>query len=166
MFGLRREQARLAELAPVVRLLAGEPRSGPWLPGMVALLTELGMHEEAQARLEPLRRDGLGRLRESLWVASLTYLADAYAVLPGDDLAIEVYEQLVPLRGTNAMVGHLVAFMGAVDRYLGVLAAAVSEWDTAVGHLEAALAQNRSMGATTWVAHTLQPVRAGAVPAR
>ena len=89
MFGLRREQARLAELAPVVRLLAGEPRSGPWLPGMAALLTELGMHEEAQARLEPLRREGLGRLRESLWVASLTYLADAYAVLPGDDLAIE-----------------------------------------------------------------------------
>ena len=155
MFGLRREQARLAELAPVVRLLAGEPRSGPWLPGMAALLTELGMHEEAQARLEPLRREGLGRLRESLWVASLTYLADAYAVLPGDDLAIDVYEQLAPLRGTNAMVGHLVAFMGAVDRYLGVLAAAVGEWDTAVAHLEAALAQNRSMGATTWVAHTL-----------
>jgi DNA-binding CsgD family transcriptional regulator len=155
MFGLRREQARLAELAPVVRLLAGEPRSGPWLPGMAALLTELGMHEEAQALLEPLRREGLGRLRESLWVASLTYLADAYAVLPGDDLAIEVYDQLAPLRGTNAMVGHLVAFLGAVDRYLGVLAAAVGEYDAAVVHLDAALAQNRSMGATTWVAHTL-----------
>ena len=155
MFGLRREQARLAELAPVVRLLAGEPRSGPWLPGMAALLTELGMHEEAQARLEPLRREGLGRLRESLWVASLTYLADAYAVLPGDSLAIEVYEQLLPLRGTNAMVGHLVSFLGAVDRYLGVLAAAVGEWDTAASHLEDALAQNRTMGATTWVAHTL-----------
>ena len=155
MFGLRREQARLAELAPVVRLLAGEPRSGPWLPGMAALLTELGMHEEAQARLEPLRREGLGRLRESLWVASLTYLADAYAVLPGDSLAIEVYEQLLPLRGTNGMVGHLVSFLGAVDRYLGVLAAAVGEWDTAASHLEDALAQNRTMGATTWVAHTL-----------
>ena len=155
MFGLRREQARLAELAPVVRLLAGEPRSGPWLPGMAALLTELGMHEEAQARLEPLRREGLGRLRESLWVASLTYLADAYAVLPGDGLAIEVYEQLLPLRGTNAMVGHLVSFLGSVDRYLGVLAAAVGEWDTAASHLEDALAQNRTMGATTWVAHTL-----------
>jgi DNA-binding CsgD family transcriptional regulator/tetratricopeptide (TPR) repeat protein len=155
MFGLRREQGRLAELAPVVRLLAGEPRSGPWLPGMAALLTELGMHDEAQVRLDPLRRDGLDQLRESLWVASLTYLADAYAVLPGDDLAIRVYEQLAPLRGTNAMVGHLVAFLGAVDRYLGVLAASVGEWDTAEEHLQQALTQNRAMGATTWVAHTL-----------
>jgi DNA-binding NarL/FixJ family response regulator len=53
------------------------------------------------------------------------------------------------------MVGHLVAFLGAVDRYLGVLAAAVGEYDAAVVHLDAALAQNREMGATTWVAHTL-----------
>jgi tetratricopeptide (TPR) repeat protein len=40
MFSIRREQGRLAELAPVVRLLAGK-HEGVWRPGLVALLAEL-----------------------------------------------------------------------------------------------------------------------------
>ena len=51
MFSVQREQGRLAELAPVVRILAGDAaREGPWRPGLVALLAELGMEAEAQAR--------------------------------------------------------------------------------------------------------------------
>jgi len=42
MFGLRREQARLAELAPVMRIItAGDRAHGPWRPGLVSLLVEL-----------------------------------------------------------------------------------------------------------------------------
>ena len=75
MFGIRREQGRLAELAPVIRILAGEARrDGPWRPGLVALLAELGMEAEARRELARVAADGLDAFRESLWLASLTYL--------------------------------------------------------------------------------------------
>ena len=54
MFGIRREQGRLAELAPVMRLLAGE--GGHWRPGLVSVLVETGM--EAEARRELARSRG------------------------------------------------------------------------------------------------------------
>ena len=51
---------RLAELAPAVRVLAGDPdRDGPWRPGLVALLAELGMEAEARRELARLAADGL-----------------------------------------------------------------------------------------------------------
>ncbi len=57
MFGIRREQGRLAELAPAVRILAGEvDREGPWRPGLVAVLAELGMEDEARRELVAARR--------------------------------------------------------------------------------------------------------------
>lgn len=156
MFGIRREQGRLAELAPVMRLLAvSEQPSGAWRPGLAAMLAELRMDDEARRELEQLRREGLDSLRPSLWVASLTYLADACAAVGDEDLAALVYPELAPLAGGNVVIGHGVACYGAADRYLGLLAATLGEHDRAVEHFEQALAINREMGATTWVAHTL-----------
>ena len=73
MFTVRREQGRLAELAPVIRILAsrsaGRGRSAPrapggtdrcvdpvrpeavWVPGLVCVLAELGMEAEARREL-------------------------------------------------------------------------------------------------------------------
>jgi DNA-binding CsgD family transcriptional regulator len=53
------------------------------------------------------------------------------------------------------VIGHGVAVYGAADRYLGMLAATLGELDLAAEHFEHALGFNRSMGARTWVAHTL-----------
>ncbi len=83
MFGLRREQGRLAELAPVVRLLDAETREGAWSPGLVALYAELGMEDEARRELDRILEAGLGTLRPSLWLAALVYLADACAARRG-----------------------------------------------------------------------------------
>jgi len=71
------------------------------------------------------------------------------------DLAALVYPELAPLRGANVVIGHGVACYGAADRYLGMLAATLGEPDLAAEHFEHALAFNRAMGASTWVAHTL-----------
>jgi DNA-binding CsgD family transcriptional regulator len=156
MFGVRREQGRLAELAPVMGLLAGADGSaGVWRPGLAAVLAELGMEDEARRELGEIRREGFEPLRESLWLGSLTYLADACATVGDDELAALVYPELVPLAGGNVVIGHGVACYGAADRFLGLLAATCGEQDRAAAHFEAALAFNRRMGATTWVAHTL-----------
>ena len=154
MFSIRREQGRLAELAPVIRILAGASRRrGAWQPGLVCLLVELGMEAEARRELERIRGAGLEPFRE-LWLASLTYLADACAVLRDEALAAELYAELTPLAGMNVMIGHLVVCYGAADRYLGKLAAILGEWERAEEHFESAIALNRKMEMRTWLAHT------------
>jgi DNA-binding CsgD family transcriptional regulator len=155
MFSVRREQGRLAELVPAVRILAGDTSStGPWKPGLACLLVELGMEDEARRELAQVAAEGLDGFRESLWLASLTYLADACTGLGDQAVAALVYPELAPLTGSSVMIGHLVAWYGAADRYLGMLAATLGEWDRAEDHFERALALNHRMGARTWVAHT------------
>jgi DNA-binding CsgD family transcriptional regulator len=155
MFSLRREQGRLAELAPVVRILAGESsRDGPWRPGFVALLAELGMEAEARRELELIAAGGLDPFRESLWLTALTYLTDACSALGDRAMAATVYAEFEPLSGTNVMIGHLVSCYGAADRYLGMLAATLGESDRAEAHFGRAMELNRGMGAETWLAHT------------
>jgi DNA-binding NarL/FixJ family response regulator len=88
-------------------------------------------------------------------VASLTYLADACALVGDAETAALVYPELAPLSGGNVVVGHGVACYGAADRYLGMLATALDDHAQAVEHFERALAVNGRMGAVTWTAHTL-----------
>jgi DNA-binding CsgD family transcriptional regulator len=154
MFGLRREQGRLAELAPVVRLLDAGIRESAWGPGLVALLTELGMEDEARRELDRILDAGLGALRRSLWLASLVYLADACAALGDAEAAAVLYPELAAYSGSNVMIGHLVACYGAMDRYLGMTAAVLGDWERSEEHFRAALALNTRLGARTWLAHT------------
>jgi DNA-binding CsgD family transcriptional regulator/tetratricopeptide (TPR) repeat protein len=155
MFSLRREQGRLAELAPVIRLLASDPgRTGPWRPGLVALLAELGMEEDARRELAKAMRDGLDPYRESLWLGSLAYLTDACSALGDEAAAAVLYPELEPFARGNVMIGHLVACYGAADRFLGMLASTLGDADRAERHFERAMALERRMGAATWLAHT------------
>ncbi len=155
MFSVRREQGRLAELAPVIRVLAASDRGGAaWRPGLAAMLAELAMDEQVRGELDRIHADGLEPLREGLWLASLTYLADAASAVGHREVAALVYPMLAPLTGTNVMIGHGVACYGAADRYLGMLASTLGDTEDAADHFEAALELNRRMGATTWLAHT------------
>jgi DNA-binding CsgD family transcriptional regulator len=155
MFSLRREQGRLADLAPVIRILAaGERDHGPWRPGLAALLVELGMEDEARRELARVADEGLEPLRQTLWLASLTYLTDACAALGDEAIAELVYPELAPLSGANVMIGNLVAFYGAADRFLGMLASTLGEWERAEEHFERAVELNRRMEAPAWLAHT------------
>ena len=155
MFSLRREQGRLDELAPVIRIVAGQgPREGPWGPGLAALLAELGMESEAKRELARLASGGIEPFRRTLWLASLTYLTDACAALGDVATAQLVYPELEPYVESNIVIGHLVSCYGAAGRYLGMLASVLGEPDRAETHFEQALELNRRMEASTWVAHT------------
>jgi DNA-binding CsgD family transcriptional regulator len=151
MFSVRREQGRLAELAPLIRLLAGQNQ---WRPGLASLLVELGMETEARRELARVADEGLEPFRASLWLASLTYLTDACAALGDEATAAVLYGELEPFAGANVMIGHVVACYGAADRYLGMLASTLGEWELAELHFSRAMELNRRMGAVTWAAHT------------
>ena len=156
LFSIRREQGRLAELKPLLDLMARQgTMASAWRPGLIVLQTELGMHEAARAELSRLRADGFASIRhDGLRTAALTYLADACAALGDARCAPLLYQELEPLAGGNIRVGQAVACYGAADRYLGMLSAVVGNWDTAQAHFESALHLNRRMGAHTWTAHT------------
>ena len=135
MFGVRREQGRLAELAPVIRVLAAGNHSGSaWRPGYAALLAELGMEDDARRELARVRETGFDELRFRLWVASLTYLTDACAAVGDETLAALLYPELAPLAGGNVAIGHGVACYGAADRYLGLLASTLGDHGRAIEH--------------------------------
>jgi DNA-binding CsgD family transcriptional regulator len=156
MFGIRREQGRLSELAAAMQAFASSKEAArAWRPGLAALLAELGMEDEARRELELVREQGFDAFRSALWVASLTYLTDACSEVGDETLAALLYRELAALAGANVAVGHGVACYGSADRYLGLLAATLGDHDRALEHFEQALAFNRRMGATTWVAHTL-----------
>jgi DNA-binding CsgD family transcriptional regulator len=156
LFGIRREQGRLAELKPLIDLMATQgTMASAWRPGLIVLLTELGMHEAARAELSRMHADGFASIRhDGLRTAALTYLADACTTLADTHSAPLLYQELEPLAGGNIRVGQAVACYGAADRYLGMLSAVMGNWDTAQAHFEDALALNRRMGAHTWTAHT------------
>jgi DNA-binding CsgD family transcriptional regulator len=154
MFGIRREQGRLAELAPVIRLLDDDVLNTSWRPGLAIVLAEMGMEDEARKEVRRILSDGLGALRPSLWLASLVYLADTCAALGDADAARVIYPELAAYAGSNVMVGHLVSCYGAIDRYLGTTATVLGEWDTAEAWFQSALALNTQLGARTWLAHT------------
>jgi DNA-binding CsgD family transcriptional regulator len=152
MFGIRREQGRLGELAPVIRMLARE--GGHWRPGLVSVLVETGMENDARQELRQIAADGLDGFRASLWLASMTYLTDACSALGDEAMAALLYPELAALTGANVVIGHVVACYGAADRYLGMLAATFGDWDRAEGHFAGAMTLNRQMGASTWLART------------
>ena len=152
MFGVRREQGRLAELAPIVTTLAAS--AGAWRPGLASLLVELGMADEARSVLARVAGDGLDGFRESLWLASLSYLTDACTALGDETMAATLYPELAPYAGANLVIGHVVACYGAADRFLGMLAATLGDLERAATHFERAMELNHRMGARTWLAHT------------
>src|SRR5947199_9007533 len=106
-------------------------------------LAELGMAEEASRALRRITSEGIEQFRESLWLAALTYITDASTALGDAAAAALVYPHLEELSGTNVMIGHLVAFYGAADRYLGMLAATMGDWMRAELHFERAIELDR-----------------------
>src|SRR5437588_709967 len=152
MFGVRREQGRLRQLAPALRALGAA--GAAWRPGLAALLAEIDMHAEARHELDRIRETGLDAFRPSLWLASLTYLADACRAVGDVELAALVYRELAPLSGASVVIGDGVACYGAADRYLGMLATTFGDPEAAARHFDAALSLNQRMGATTWLGHT------------
>ena len=84
MFSIRREQGRLAEVAPVVKRLIDENRDEKmWLPGFALIAADLGFEEPARRRLRELAETGFDMPFDAKRSASLSYVAEV-AVLLGD----------------------------------------------------------------------------------
>ena len=121
---IRREQGRLAELAPAVRVLAAlGPRGGVAARASPRCWPSSACSTRRAPSSTGSARTGSTRCAPALWLASLTYLADVCALVGDAEMAELVYPSSCRTRGSSVMIGHGVACYGAADRYLGMLAA-------------------------------------------
>jgi tetratricopeptide (TPR) repeat protein len=157
MFTIRREQGRLREVAPIVKHFVEERGAGAaWRPGLAVIYADLEERSAAAAGFERLAADGFRSIpRDSLWHASLCYLADVCDYLQDAERAETLYDMLLPYAGLTVVLGNATVCLGATSRFLGQLAATMARWETAEAHFEHALDLNGRMAAAPWIAHTL-----------
>ncbi len=130
----------------------------PWYPlhraALCLLLLDLGRDAEAAQTFDGLARDDFsGLYRDNEWLLGMSLVSEACARLENAAAAETLYEQLAPFAGRHA-IGHAEGSVGAVDRYLGLLAATMDRLDDAVRHLEEAVRLNERMAARPWTTHS------------
>ena len=151
MYVIRREQGRLEEVAPVLRLAATLQSDQPvWRPGLAALFADAGMLDEARREYERLAPGGFAAVpRDAMWPGCLTFLAEVCVALGDRDGAAILYRELEAFRGLTMMVGFTIC-LGPAERLMGMLAALAGRRDDAQAHFAAALDLADRSGSPPW----------------
>ena len=130
----------------------GEPPVETWPPWRALQASDRGEPEHAAAAMAGFsieQSDGPGAtVGYDLWFPSIA--AEAAARCGTSAQRRQLYQRLLPLAGTHVVCGATVAYSGAVDHYLGLLAASLGEHGAAAAHLAAASAQHHQLGASAW----------------
>jgi tetratricopeptide (TPR) repeat protein len=151
---VRMEQSRLEELRPALQeIAAAHPENGVYLSLLARLECEAGNDAAAGAMLELLARDQWATVRRNIEsLLAMALLAETAALLAHEEHAAELDHLLAPYGSRIAVAGHFFP-MGAMSRYMGMLAAVLSRFDEAARRFEDAAATNAAIGARPWVAH-------------
>jgi DNA-binding CsgD family transcriptional regulator len=113
------------------------------------------MAAEARTEFENLATGDFCNIpRDAVQVVCLAYLGEVCTYLGDVPRAAVLYRLLQPWQGHNLVVGGGVAYNGSAGRYLGMLAAVMSDWPGAERHFRDALEMDSRMGARTWLAHS------------
>lgn len=141
--------------------------------GLALVLAEQGAVVRARAEVDALAASGIASWpRGHHWLAQLSWLGRAAAVVGDRERAAEIYTLLSPYADRTVVIGPSFFCQGSVARGLGVLAGTLERWDESMAHFETALAVDRGMGAAPYVAFTERDretvirARDGALPAR
>jgi class 3 adenylate cyclase len=154
-FAYFRELGRFGELEVPTRKVADDfPLLTVWRAGLAQILNDQAKFDDAAIELERLSRDGFSSIAMDVFrVYSLAALAEVAAGLADTKLGAELYDLLTRYAGTAAVVGG-VAYHGAIDRYLGLLATMRGHCDVAIAHHENARRIHERMRARPWIARS------------
>jgi DNA-binding CsgD family transcriptional regulator len=157
MFTIVRERGELAQLAPqIAQFVQRTPGSATWRPALALVLAELGEIDAATAKLDELAADRFGMLpRDSLWLVSMAYLAEACVRVRHRSHAQALYDLMSPWSARNVVAGSVGMCYGPADRFLGMLCTLLEQWDAAERHFETAIEMTELQGARLWLAHSL-----------
>jgi DNA-binding SARP family transcriptional activator len=155
LFVLNREIGARAEIEAIINDAVSEFPTRPVFRCALAYIqADLGNAGRAQAVIDDLAvQDFAAIQRDNEYLFSLAFLGDAVGALGEVRAAAILYDLLVPYARLNAINADEVA-SGSVSRTLGVLSTAMSRWDDARRHFEAAIVHNTDLGARPWVAHS------------
>jgi tetratricopeptide (TPR) repeat protein len=155
MFTIRREQGRLAEVAPLLkRFVDDNPEEAVWRPGLLVVATDLGYLDMARRHFDEAADTGFILPMDAKRSATLSYLAEACVALGDMRRADTLYRLLLPYRKVNITVATATICCGAAARFLGTLASLMGDWEAAEEHFEVAIAMNTDLHAWPWLAHT------------
>jgi tetratricopeptide (TPR) repeat protein len=116
--------------------------------------SELGYATQAREALTTLGANGYATLPfDEEWLVSMGLLAETASTLGDVERAADLYRRLLAY-GDRVAVCYMEISIGAVARYLGLLAATIGRPDDAARHFEEALATNKRIGARPWLART------------
>ncbi len=157
MFIVRRETGGLDAVRPLVE--AGLQVGSTWEPGLLALYTELGLHDRARPLLARL----LGRVSdapstEAPWgqgTAVLVFLVEAALALRDVEAARTLRPLLARFEGQQLLAGEFVAVFGAADGYLAALDDLLGDPASADHLFARAVEQNRAIGSAVHTAAVL-----------
>jgi class 3 adenylate cyclase/tetratricopeptide (TPR) repeat protein len=155
MFTIRREQGRLAEVAPVLRRFLDEhPQDAAWRPGLAVIASDLGFDQAAERAFGEMASAGFAFAADAKRGLTLSYLAEVCARLGDAAQAGRLYEQLLPYRDNTILAPVGTVCCGSAARYLGMLAVVIGDWSAAEEHFEAALEMDGRLEAWPWLSHT------------
>lgn len=134
------EQGRAGQFeGDVVRVSTAVPGNTLLLSMLAFTHAETGRHDDALRIVEELAAHDFRRVRQGGTSTAFAYVAEAVVALGQVDLAARVYELYLPYSGLAAVSGFGAHCPGAVDRFLGQLAATLGRWDEAEAHYSAAI---------------------------
>jgi DNA-binding CsgD family transcriptional regulator/tetratricopeptide (TPR) repeat protein len=154
MFMLRRETGGLAAVA---RHVSGdETLDGRWVPGLLALYTELHLGSGIARTLRHLLdRDLEAQSTAAQWPAELVFMVEGALALGDADAAAALQPFLARYDGMNLVAGQFVALFGSANRYLGRIASLNGDNEVADAHFGTALRMDERMRSTVHMAETL-----------
>lgn len=151
MFYIRREQDRLAPLAPLLRrVVDGGDAEDLWTPGLALLQAEMGDLAGAAETLGPVRAAGFEVPLDAMWSTVMVLLAETAVQLGDPGAATTLRERMAPLEGTDVVTGSGLMCFGRADRYLGMLALVAGDLTAAEHHLGVALEGDAGGGSVLW----------------
>lgn len=154
MFMIRRETGGLDRFAGFVD--GSERFAGRWVPGLLALYTELDCQRGMARALNHLLNRNLGdHTDEAQWTMELVFMTEAALALGNREAVHALRPFIARYAGKNLLAGQFVALFGSADRYLARIAALGGDDQAAERLFGAALEMDRRMGSVVHVSETL-----------
>ncbi|MEK6304460.1 MAG: protein kinase [Acidobacteriota bacterium] len=143
--------------AAIIRYLENYPKIPSQRATLANLYFRLGRREDAEREFEQVAANDFGTLpRDGTWVVTMGTLAYVCSYLSDVRRAALLYDLLLPYAPRQLVIGSSAIGVGAISRFLGILATTMSRWEDAVAHFEGALLMNTRIGAIPAVAFTQQ----------
>jgi DNA-binding SARP family transcriptional activator/tetratricopeptide (TPR) repeat protein len=147
LIALRRRELRLPEFISTVQsAVEDDPAITAWRAVLPLAHLAAGRREEALEEFEQLARNDFSAVpRDMFWFTTVCVLAETCALIRDTDRAGVLYRLLLPYKHRDVQVTQ-AACWGSSERFLGLLATSLAQWDAATAHFESAIARNASRG--------------------